>query len=310
MKLGLALPQSGEAALAIDAIDDLLATAEASGLDSVWVTEQLFGTIPRLEPLTLLTHAAARTTTLRLGTAVLLAGVHNPVLLARSLATLDHLSGGRLDVGLGIGGDPAVNRAVGGPDAARGRHLDAFVDTLVQLWSGGPVTSQWPGQWSLTDDTVAPGPRQRPHPPLYFGGSSPAALQRAARVGDGWIGSGNSTRQSFAAAVRQLRDLGTAERPFTVTKRQYLAIGEHGDDGADRVRAWYRNLYPGRDDSHVGEIVVGGTAEACVDALLELWHDGADAVILSTVPGGRQQTQLVLEEVVPALRAGRSGGAQ
>ncbi|MEK7837318.1 MAG: LLM class flavin-dependent oxidoreductase, partial [candidate division NC10 bacterium] len=107
--LAVSIPQTfQDRAVDVGAIRAYLARAEALGFHSAWVVEQVLGSIPSLEPVELLTYAAAVTERLRLGTAVLLTALRSPVHLAKSLATLDHLSGGRLDVGVGLGGNPNI----------------------------------------------------------------------------------------------------------------------------------------------------------------------------------------------------------
>src|SRR5262249_44195029 len=109
LEFGVSIPQTFPGRPVDPAlIREYLARAEALGFGSAWVVEPLLGAIPSLEPVELVTYAAALTSRMRLGTAVLLTALRSPVHLAKSLATLDHLSGGRLIVGVGLGGNPAV----------------------------------------------------------------------------------------------------------------------------------------------------------------------------------------------------------
>jgi len=127
VRLGVAIPQTSlSGAFDVRGIRGFLARAEALGFESVWVVEQILGSIRSLEPLTLLTYAAACTERIRLGSAVLLTALRSPIHLAKSVATLDQLSGGRIDLGVGLGGNPRIYppsdcpRRVAPPASTRG----------------------------------------------------------------------------------------------------------------------------------------------------------------------------------------------
>src|SRR6266436_6392063 len=114
VRLGVAIPQTIlSGAFDARAVVKFLSRAEALGFESVWVVEQILGSIRSLEPVTLLTYAAACTERIRLGSAVLLTALRSPIHLAKSVATLDQLSGGRVDLGVGLGGHPRIYRAFG-----------------------------------------------------------------------------------------------------------------------------------------------------------------------------------------------------
>src|SRR2546422_5744625 len=124
VRLGVAIPQTIlSGAFDARAVVRFLARAEALGFESAWVVEQILGSIRSLEPVTLLTYAAACTERLRLGSAVLLTALRSPIHLAKTLTTLDHLSGGRLDVGVGLGGNPRIYPAFGLTSTRRPRRL-------------------------------------------------------------------------------------------------------------------------------------------------------------------------------------------
>ncbi|MEU5881974.1 TIGR03619 family F420-dependent LLM class oxidoreductase [Spirillospora sp. NPDC047279] len=202
-RLGLAIAQYGPHATA-DAVHTVAAAAEEIGFDSLWVGDRLlrpveptelyggllpwpegFGTF--LDPLVTLTAAAARTERIRLGTNVLIAPLHVPVRLARELASLDVLSGGRLMVGLGVGWSRQEYAAAGVPWAERGARLEETLDVLEAVWAGSPVSHQ--GHfWHIDPARIDPRPPRRP--PLYLAGRAPAALDRVARRADGWLPAG------------------------------------------------------------------------------------------------------------------------
>src|SRR2546427_1710096 len=170
VRLGVAIPQTIlSGAFDARAIQQFLARAVALGFESAWVVEQILGSIQSLEPVTLLTYAAACTERLRLGSAVLLTALRSPVHLAKSLATLDHPSGGRLTVGVGLGGNPRIYPAFGLSAARRAERFAEGLRLMKRLWTAERVTFE--GEFfKLHDASLQPKPLQKPHPPLWFGG--------------------------------------------------------------------------------------------------------------------------------------------
>ncbi|GAA3067421.1 TIGR03619 family F420-dependent LLM class oxidoreductase [Streptosporangium carneum] len=203
VRLGLAVPQYGRFADA-RALVTVAGQAESRGFDSLWVGDRLLtplapkerypggdGTIPPahrtfLDPFAVLSTAAAVTSRIRLGTSTLNANWYPPVLLARSLATIDQLSSGRLEVGLGLGWSSDEYAAAGVPWEGRGARFEATLDTLEAIWRDDPVSVADP-RWNIAPSHILPKPAQLPRPPLHLGGFSPAALSRIGRRADGWL---------------------------------------------------------------------------------------------------------------------------
>ena len=203
MKLGFTLPLIGKAASA-EAVVQVAKRAEELGYDSLWTTERFlyaqapqsgFAGIPglaipeaykiALNSLVTLTFAAANTSHIRLGTSVLVMGYYNPVLLARSLTTLDILSGGRLTIGLGQGWSKDEFDVVGVAMDKRGKRADEFLQVLLTIWSNEVV--DYKGKYfQIPKSTILPKPIQKPHPPIYLAAFSPGAIQRAGKYADGY----------------------------------------------------------------------------------------------------------------------------
>jgi len=168
--------------------------AEAVGFESLWVGDHIAlpddapdpADEPRLEALTALTFLAAVTERVRLGAGVLVLPQRHPVLAAKQLASIDHLSIGRLEVGVAIGYVPAELAAFGVELSERAARTEENVAAIRALWAG---ERGFVGRWTQFGDvSQTPQPTQRPGPPIVFGGHAPEALRRAARLGDGWFG--------------------------------------------------------------------------------------------------------------------------
>ena len=250
------------------ATPELLATigreAEERGFSCLWVGEHVVlfeeyassypyaddGRIPAppgtglLEPFGTLSFLAAHTSTVRLGTAMVLLPQRNPVYTAKEVATLDWLSGGRVDLGIGVGWLEEEFRAVNVPWPQRGRRTDEYLEVLATLWTDD--TSQFEGEfYSLPPCQMHPKPVQAPLP-IHVGGESDAALRRAARAAHGWH-TFNRTPEDLAAPLARLEELLTAEgrtrADLTVTVCPYFrpldadVAGRYADAGADAVSA-------------------------------------------------------------------------
>ena len=191
--VGLAIPNMGEDAPA--AVRELPALAEDLGYDSVWVTDHLVGLRATdevygshwLEAVTALTWVAATTRTIRVGTGVLVVPHRDPLLTAKMLTTLDVLSAGRLDVGIGTGWSKTEYRALGVGDLfePRGAVTNEALEVMLACWAGGEIEHDGT-YFAIKHVRVQPLPAQSPHPPIWVGGTSRPALRRAAAFGDVW----------------------------------------------------------------------------------------------------------------------------
>ena len=218
--------------------------AERVGFESLWVSEHLVVSDPRttpspmdpedplLEPVTALAYVAARTTTLRLGTGVVVLPLRNPLILAKELATLDVLSNGRLMIGIGVGYVEREFRALGVRFGERGRRTDEYLDAMLAIWT--QEHPAYAGRFFAFDGVQAhPMPVQRPHPPIVVGGWSSPALCRAATRGHGWYGWGMdlhetaSTLARLRAAVRGVeRDPALGDLEITMTPSGTVDLAE------------------------------------------------------------------------------------
>jgi probable F420-dependent oxidoreductase len=239
MRVGFTVPQFGPDA-GPDALLEVARLAEDLGSDSLWVAERLLypvnpkapypatadGSLPlayrrSLDPLVILAYLAAATSRVRIGTFINLP-YHNPVLLARELGTIDVLSDGRLEVGLGVGWSADEFEAVGVPMRDRGRRAEEALQVIEAIWRDNPV--EFEGRYFRVPESFFDlKPVQRPRPPIYMPAYTPAAMSRVARLADGWIPTGlpiGAMEQMFAG-IRQ----GAAEAGRDPSSLKLIVIG-------------------------------------------------------------------------------------
>jgi len=188
---------------------------ERSGIDSLWFSDRLSSRLPVLEPVTALAAVAARTERLKFGSSVLVLPFRTPVVVAKELATIDYLSGGRLLPAVGVGVElPREFEASGVPFKERGRRTDEAIEIIRRLWLEDEVTFQ--GEFYRLDRVrLLPKPVQTP-PPIWIGGKSEAALRRAGRLGDGWVPSLIAPGEFARGVERVLRYATEARREVPV----------------------------------------------------------------------------------------------
>ncbi len=303
-KFALAIPQVlSQSPVETSSLQAFLRRAEEMGYHSAWALEQILGRAPALEPVTLLSYAAAVTRTLRLGSAVLIASLRNPVQLAKSLATLDQLSGGRLIVGVGLGGNARIYPAFGLSPERRAARFTEGLRLMRRLWTDERVT--FDGEfWKLDNAAMEPKPVQKPHPPLWFGARQPAALKRAVELGDGFIGAGSSSTAEFREQVATLRTcLAEARRDpsaFPVAKRVYIAVDPDRARALERLRKWFDLFYG--NAAMADRVSVVGTAQECVEGLREVREAGAGLILLNPVFDEARHLEVFASEVLPSFK--------
>jgi len=302
MDLGFALPVSGSWATPENCIE-IAESAERLGYSSLWTFQRLLSPVTMdgqqwlpsayhsvLDPLSVLSFAAARTTRVRLGVAVINAPFMAPVQLAKIATTIDRLSNGRLDLGLGAGWMPDEFAAVGAPFERRGAHMSEYVRALDACWAGG--VSSFEGEFSvLPASVIAPSPVQLPRPQILLGGAAPAALRRAGRLADGWI-SASST------------DLTTVDESIAMIR---LAAVEAGRDpellrficrGVVRVRDGERAPLTGTFEEIRGDIR-GLEAQGMTELFIDLNFDPEIGSQDADPQQSMERARRVLEEFAP-----------
>ena len=304
VKFAIAIPQFfADGEFDPDAYRSYFARAEELGFDSAWAQEGTLGSSPQISPLEAMTYAAACTQQMRLGCVVFVSTLHSPVRLANSLASLDQLSRGRIDVGVGTGGKMRPFAAFGmGPD----RYLERFtegVELMKALWTQPRVT--FDGEfWQLRDATMEPKPFQKPHPPLWFGANGPVALRRAVRLGHGFFGAGSTPTARFDEQVQLVRgELAAAGRPatdFAIAKRVYIAIDEDAGRARRRMNEAMEHLY-GRRVADIEAAAIAGTPADCIAAVREVAAAGAELILFTAMFEQAEHAERLAAEVIPQL---------
>jgi alkanesulfonate monooxygenase SsuD/methylene tetrahydromethanopterin reductase-like flavin-dependent oxidoreductase (luciferase family) len=235
VSLGYLLPTRERVMVGVHETDQILKLgdkAEEVGLDSVWIGDSLLAK-PRHEPLALIAAIAGRTKRIKMGTAVLLPMLRNPVLLAHQAATIDQISHGRLILGVGTARDvPAIRNEF----MAAGVPFEKRIGTMLEgmrlcraLWAGGPV--DWEGRWTVSGAELAPEPFTPGGPAIWSGGGVPDALKRAGRYFDGWFPSGAGNGKVWSDSWQQIRAHATeaGRDPESITGAAYVTVSIQDD---------------------------------------------------------------------------------
>ncbi|MAF83168.1 MAG: LLM class F420-dependent oxidoreductase [Chromatiales bacterium] len=311
LTFGIPIPQvflDGQADMQL--VRTALQRAEQLGFDSAWVQDQVAGDVPLLESISLLSYAAAVTTTLRLGVSVIVLPIRNAPQLAKNVSTLDHMSNGRVILGVGLGpvfaGDNYFQIFGTKADEAL-RRFNESISIMKSLWTQDKTNIN--GEfYRLENPGMEPKPIQQPHPPLWFGGQHPKALHRAVRMADGYMGAGPTTTRDFGSHVelirRYLDEEGRDPASLPISKRVYLGI----DNNEQRVKAGLDKFFAARypwmiksNPNFVADICVWGSPERVVEGLCEVIDRGARMIVLNPLWDFVEQMEILATEVIPEL---------
>lgn len=281
--LGMALPHRSPDPLDMRVVRQVAQRAEALGFADLWVTENTLDHVFCFDPVVVLSWAAAATSRIRLGASVVVLPIHHPALVAHQWACLDYVSGGRAILGLGLGREHHYEQfAV--PTERRVRRFAEGVALIRKLWTERRV--DYHGElYRLDGGTMAPKPVQEPSVPIWMGVGHPDALRRAARLADGWMGSGGSSIKAFAQAVPVLRAaLETAGRDpaaFPISKRVFIAVDERPEVARAELDRWFTTVYHNPDGTDASGL--HGTPEIVRERLEAMVAMGASHLLLNPV---------------------------
>jgi probable F420-dependent oxidoreductase len=293
---GVSLPHRSPEAIDMDAVRRVATRAEELGFRDLWVTENTLDHVFCFDPVVVLTYAAALTSTIRLGASVVVPAIHSPLMVAHQWACLDYASGGRAILGVGLGREHHY-RQFEVPQEGRVARFREELDIIRMLWSEGHVTYR--GRfYHLDGETMAPRPVQQPMP-VWMGVGHPNAVRRAARLADGWMGSGGSRVADFAASVPILKEaLATHGRDpanFPISKRLFLAVDERPEKARAELLRWFTEVY--RNPPGTDLCGLHGTPEQVRERLEEIVGMGANHLLLNPVSRHAEQIEALAEIV-------------
>ena len=288
----------------------LVRRAEELGFESVWTGDHLSFHHPLYESLALLASYASITHRIRLGVSVYLLPLRSPAVAAKTAATVDVLSGGRLIFGVGVGGEnPKEFQLAGVPHRERGARTNEGIDVVRTLWRDTPATFK--GRFSEFDGvSIDPKPIQQPGPPIWIGGRSDAALARAGRQGDGWV-SYVVTTDRYAQSALKIRAAaeaaGRSLESFVFAHLTFVTVGSDYDQARN---AWVERLSK-RYAQDFGPLAqkygVIGTGAECVEQLERFRAAGCNYFVLNAIcepRDEREQIEMMAREILPHFRAG------
>jgi probable F420-dependent oxidoreductase len=301
MKLGLRLPQRLGVDLQHDVVEAARA-AEAAGYASLWTYERLlfpetpvepYAELPNVpwpehsrqaaDPLAVLTAAAVATENVRLGVSVLVAALHTPVQLAKALATIDQISGGRMIAGMGTGWSTDEFQATGATRADRGRFLDETLDVFDAVWGPDPVTFRSP---RVVIDNASVLPKPATKIPVMLGGGS-KAVQRIAKRADGWLPVPTTPGPAGAAELRaswdRIREMAS-EYGRDTSRMEMVVVGNV--TFTDRPAGPDRSAFVGTLDQIMDDVrtaAEAGADELIVDLNLQDWFTSTGQMLETAV---------------------------
>jgi probable F420-dependent oxidoreductase len=298
----------------IDALVDLVKLVDDSGYDSLWVGDHISFPLPILDPLLQLAQAAVVSRRLMLGTSVLLLPLRHPTPVAKQVTTLDHLTEGRLILGVGVGGEfPREYAACDVPHNQRGARLAEGVQVLRKFFGGQPVSHHGRFYGPFEDVPMRPPPRQPGGPPIWFAGRKEAALRRIGRLGDGYLAY-VITPEMYRAALETIADAannaGRTAVPFGSGHLLFTRLDSTYEAALDRATETLSVRYAMDFRRAAARYCALGTPEQVAERIREFHAAGVRHVVLDLL-GPYEERQRQIEwfatAALPLLRDLRAG---
>lgn len=294
MKLGIGLPNTLVPELNRGLFLDWARAADRAGFHS-------FGTIDRpsqdvWEPLISLAAAAAVTERVRLATTILQLPNRNEVMVAKQAAVIDRLSGGRLDLGVGLGWDANDYKTLGARWQNRGKKLERQVRKIRRVWRAAKKATP-------TEGITGPAPMQKPLPPIWFGAQAPRAVQRAAELGDAFLfGAAGAARMAEnAPKIREMAEQA-GKKKFQIGGLAYVAIGDDQESALTAAERSYRRYYGEGAGPDLSKRIHAGTVDEVAQAVKEYEQAGIDVLWLFPEIADVKQVEAIAEGILPAYR--------
>jgi probable F420-dependent oxidoreductase len=303
-RFGITLPLAGDFDL------DHAEMAEELGYDAIWVSEHIVFHVPTFDAITTMAALAARTSRLRIGSAILLLPLRPPAAVAKAVATLDIISGGRVTLGVGVGGEyPPEFEVCGVPLRERGGRTNEAIEILRRLWTQD--SASYAGTYfRFSDVSMRPKPVQQGGPPIIVGGRSKAAMRRAARLGDGYMPY-LCTPTQYAEALTTIRasaaEVGRPLAGFQATLYQFVYVADSYNEAFQQANRHLSTTYNQPFDKLVERYCAVGPPETCIARLQAYIDAGAGDLILvpttSDAADFLRQARRLAREVLPHFRA-------
>jgi probable F420-dependent oxidoreductase len=277
---------------------------EALGFDSLWVGDHIAFHVPIPDSLTMLAFAAGVTERIALGTAVYLLPLRHPTLIAKTTATLDVVSGGRLVLGVGVGGEyPPEFGAVGVPVKERGSRADEAIEVVRRLWTEERVAHQG-RHFSFGAVTLAPKPVRVP--PIWVGGRADAAMRRAGRVGDGYIShmcAADKYRENLALIDATASAAGRKDVAFTSAAFLFTFLEDRYETAHEKASTLLGMVYARDFKEASKKYCLLGRPEDCLEQLRAFARSGCRHFILAPLSDPAAFAERAAAEILPGLRS-------
>jgi probable F420-dependent oxidoreductase len=290
--------------------------AEALGFDSLWVGDHVAFHVPIAESLTTLAFAAGATERILLGTSVYLLALRHPTHAAKISATLDRLSGGRLVLGVGLGGEfPPEWDAVGVPVRERASRVEEGIAVVRRLWSEEQVVHEG-RHFRFGPVTLAPKPAAqradgRPGPPpIWIGGRAPAAMRRIGRLGDGYVShmcAPDTYRENLATIAAAAREAGRAPFAFGSAAFLFTFLEERFEDAHEKAARLLGTIYARDFRDAARKYCLLGRPEDCLEQMRAFARAGCRHFVLAPLSDPEAFAERAAKEMLPVVRGLASG---
>jgi len=279
--------------------------AEELGYYSVWVQDHVAATFSLYDPIAVWGFISHATKRVKLGSACLLMGLRNAVLLARQTATIDNLTDGRLIVGVAPGWIEKDFEAAGIPLSERGARTDEGIKVMKTLWTQSDAS--FSGKfYKFSKVTVLPQPIQKPHPPIWIGGSTTASISRVARLGDGWIPGYNEPSQvadGLATIRKKAKDRGRDPSKIVCSNESFVAVLSSGAADMETAKSFLQPRFKTIDEGIRKNIV--GRPDEIIKKIQEYLDAGAThfelRFIARDMPSVASSMKIFSEEIAPSF---------
>jgi probable F420-dependent oxidoreductase len=286
---------------------DEVAALEALAIDSLWVGGHVSAPNGSPEAMVQLARLSALTERVRIGSAILLLPLYEPAIVAKQIADLDRMAGGRITLGIGVGGEYEEEfRACHVPIAERGKRTDEAIPLIRRLWSAEPVSHPGPF-YPLENVRIHPAPAQAGGPPIVVAGRKEPAMRRAAVLGDGWMPYLYSPR-AYAESVARIKAIA-AEKGRDLSGFDWMLylftnVGDDVDASREELAGFLGGTYSQDFRAFVDRVAVAGTPDQVAARVQEYVDAGARHIIFSTASRTDRvgMTRRILEEVTPRLK--------